>query len=54
MTGDDLKTYRESKGWTQIEAAEKFGYSRTGWQRAERLGPNKRLIIAIQEREAKS
>jgi len=51
MNGTELQLYRHANGWTQKQAAEEFGYSLRGWQKAEYNGPTKKLVIAIKRRE---
>jgi len=51
MNGTELQLYRQAMGWTQKQAAEEFGYSLRGWQKAEKNGPTKKLAIAIKRRE---
>lgn len=54
MTGEELRQYRQALKWSQERAAEEFGYSRRGWQLAEKYGPTQKLVLAIKRREAKS
>ena len=39
MSGPELKTWRERRGWTQMTAAQELGVSLSSYQRAERNGP---------------
>lgn len=53
MTGEELRQYRLQMGWSQEQAAAEFGYSRRGWQYAEKYGPTQKLVLAVKRREGK-
>lgn len=53
MSGSELKAWREAQGWDTARAAEEFGYSRRGWQRAEQIGASAQLVAAIKRGEKK-
>jgi len=50
VMGNNLRKLRESKGWTQNEAADAMGYSKGGYLKLERS--ERKLNVAIIERAA--